>query len=503
MKKLNSLLSLVLCIAMLLAVAGCNSKKPQEAISSDDEDDDWEVIVNEYDTTGENGNDASGGQSGNKTTTPSNGGSAAATANAKNKDFLASLKGLEINIYTQMSEKPTRGTTSGDKYFAVLNKVSKQYGVKINYLSETPGGLQQSILSGKPLANVIGIQDYNFASWLNVGTAADLTKAMKETGITFTEKWYNQDTRKISNLNNKQYAFTSDIYAPSMIVYNKRMIQEAGLTDPIKLYNEGKWNFDEFTRYLKKLNKESSDGTTLIYGLNASTVNSLAAYVMGMNGVDSVIVKDGKMVNNVTNQKAKNALSYIGKWRTVDKVINYYANWKDAFTTFSQGKAAMVFGTKYAFDNIAEYGMKDAVGVVPFPYGPNASAKTEYIYEQLFLNIIPKSEEKNATKILFVMNEIYKELYSLREDNFKSDYRALIRDNTSYELFKNYSLGNKKLKFSNYLISGIIWGDYQAMTNLMNSVSTGNAVETAVGTYSSAITTALNEVWGKWEITGK
>lgn len=495
MKKTKRLLSLVICLAIIFVFAGCGNG--QTASQPDISGEEWETTVIEGDATVTGGNDkvvsGSGAVQGDSDVT---------AALAKNKDFLNSLKGLEINIYTQQQEKPTRGTTTGDRYFAILSKVAKQYDVTINYLEKSPGDLQQSILAGKPAANVIGVQDYNFISWLNAGVAADLTGAMKKTGISFKESWYNPDATKIGNLNNKQYAFNADTYEPYMLMYNKRLLQENGLSDPIGLYNSDEWSFDRLDEYLSKLTKKSSDGNVLIYGMSCTGTPMLGSMLIGMNGTDIITSKDGKLESNINDSKVKRALSYLQEWYYTDRRVTSTVNWQDAFNYFSSGKSAMVLGSKYVFDNMNENNMTDAVGVVPFPYGPDASASTPYSYVQVFMNIIPKSEEKNADKILFIMNEVYKQQYAVRNDDFADSYRTLIRDNDSYNIFKDYSLGTKQMKLSNFNISGLVYEEKDILMNLCLKISTGTAVETTVQTYSSSLETNLDEVWGKWTITG-
>lgn len=502
MKKIKVGVALLLSIAVCAGMTGC---RRTVVITSSEM-----VGANEYTSDSEYSSsdaEASSGstQSPGSKVTVSGG---ANTATATNKNFLNSLKNFEITIYTEQQEKPTRGTTSGDRYFAIINKVAKKYGLTINAFPEnvTLNALQTSILSGKALANVISLRDYNLMSWLNAGVAADLNTAMKETGIDFKSELYNQDIRKFANLNNKQYAFLSGINDVYMIVYNKRLIQEAGLEDPINLYNNGQWTYDKLQEYLKRLTKRSSDGSILIDGLQTTTPNIMIESLVTMNG-GSVIKADaasGKLKSDLNSTKTKEALQYGYNWyNTDDTVSNSGSDWSACMKNFAQAKTAMVLATKYVFETIKEYNLSDAVGVVPFPKGPSNTSGDTLSYCQVFPTIIPKTEEANAGKILFVMNEVYKQLYNVREQDFSDNYRALIRDNASYNIFKEYSLGTKPLQLSYYQLAGITIGDFKALFNFSTAIATGTAVTTAINTYNTSIETALSEVWSKWRITGK
>ena len=490
MKIAKSLLTLILCLAMTMTFTAC--KKSGDGQTSDE----WEYYSVYEDVPGgktENSSNNSSQQSDTgKNTINDNGGNVSSSnvANTNNKDFINSLKGLEITIWTQQQEKPTRGTLSGDKYYAVLDRVAKKYGVTIN---AHPSGisdesLQTSILAGKPQANVISIQDFSLASWLNAGTVAELDTAMEETGIDFTSEIYDQNVRKFTNLNGKQYAFHSDLVDVSLLIYNKRLVQEAGLMDPYELYLNGQWTLDKLTEYLKKLTKTSNDGTVLVRGMQSSA----PAGLIGMLSPSIFTLENGNFVFNGSDLKVQKNLMYITQWYKNDQSVSSAANWREPYINFAQGKTAMVCSTKFAFNYMVENNMTDAVSCVPFPHTGT------YTYQQIFSTIIPKCSQKDASKILFVMNEVYEELYKIREERFDNEFKSLIRDKNSYQLFKDYSLGNKKCDLTYTRLSGVMFDPYPQMQTLGNNLAGGMAVSTSVNSLSQSINASLKEQWGKW-----
>lgn len=440
--------------------------------------------------TGGNGKVTGGG---GKTTSTTKKGQA-----ASNGDFVASLKGLEINIWEMRGEKMERGTTSGDRYYAILNKIGKKYGCTITYKPKTEGDLKTSILSGKPEANVISIQDYVFPAWLTAGVCADLDSAMAQTGIDFSSPWYDKDITAFCNFNGKQNCWNATIREPYMITYNKRMVQEARLADPYSLYEKGQWTYDKLAEYMEKLTKKSASGEVLTNGFMVSTSVSLLMHCIINNGTSAIKVSNGRLVSNLKDKKVTGALE---GFRKMSHLTSSGSKWDDAMIYFAQGKAAMCFATKYVFSTINTYGMTDAVGVVPFPMGPDAGKNAKYGVYQTFPTFIAKTDEKDAAKILYVMDEVYKEHYSYRDQDFYDDFRALIRDNKAYETFKSFSLDASKTELKYDSLAGIVWPPApQAYFNLATSLGT-NAVSTAVNTNDKAFNTGLNDVWGGTQFT--
>lgn len=75
-------------------------------------------------------------------------------------------------------------------------------------------------------------------------------------------------------------------------VYNKKTVQEAGLTDPAELFAKGEWTWDAFQEMLQSFvnadnEKYGIDSWWYEFGLIATT------------GVPAVEIKDGKLVSNI------------------------------------------------------------------------------------------------------------------------------------------------------------------------------------------------------------
>ena len=148
MKKTRSIITLILCLCMLFSIVGCGSGDEYEIIESEivitsevpvssteskvesqvesqvESKDDSKVesqVESKDESKVESGVESN---STNSDAQPS-----VVVGGDKNNAFLNSLKGFEINIYTQRAEIPTRGTAAGDRYYAILAKVAKNMDV--------------------------------------------------------------------------------------------------------------------------------------------------------------------------------------------------------------------------------------------------------------------------------------------------------------------------------------------------------------------------------------
>lgn len=93
--------------------------------------------------------------------------------------------------------------------------------------------------------------------------------------------------------NNKHYAAVTQTTGDSIaVIYNRKTMQEAGLDDPAKLYENGEWTWDTFQEMLEKFvdnenGKYGIDGWWFEFGL----INTI--------GVPPIGIEDGKLVSHI------------------------------------------------------------------------------------------------------------------------------------------------------------------------------------------------------------
>lgn len=151
----------------------------------------------------------------------------------------------------------------------------------------------------------------------------------------------------------------------AVIFYNKNIFENEGADDPAKLYADGKWNWDNFTRLAKQLTntKEkrygyASDYPYLFFGMNKTSMLKLDA--------------QSRYVLNIDDPALTQSLEMLQDSRYTSKWSGYEG---DPQTTFFKGSAAMIGDFQWMDAQILEardFGLADfEYGVVPMPTGPN------------------------------------------------------------------------------------------------------------------------------------
>ncbi|MDE6035522.1 MAG: ABC transporter substrate-binding protein [Ruminococcus sp.] len=94
--------------------------------------------------------------------------------------------------------------------------------------------------------------------------------------------------------NGRHYIISTRIAGDNCgVIYNRKTVREAGLSDPAELYADGKWNWDTFEEMLKKFTDTENqrygiDGWWFEFGLIATT------------GIAPVSMENGKLVSNIS-----------------------------------------------------------------------------------------------------------------------------------------------------------------------------------------------------------
>ncbi len=159
------------------------------------------------------------------------------------------------------------------------------------------------------------------------------------------------------------------IAGPSVCViyYNKEIFENEGIDDPLELYNNGEWNFDNLMRIAKELTYNNNSGQRWGLACNYPYI------FFGANATSMVKLDDNyKYKLNITDTNLAYSLGIIqDAWHT-----SKWQGWNgDPWSTFYTGSAAMLADYQWVEANILqaqEYGMCDfEYGVVPMASGPN------------------------------------------------------------------------------------------------------------------------------------
>ena len=427
--------------------------------------------------------------------------------------FVNSLKGYNLTVYYPWQPE-SKGSIAELKKTALdcMSNVEKEFGVTIkedgkfdNYNETLTAKLTAN--NKKSLAQIYQVQNFNYASYFKNNYMCDLTIAMAKSGVDFKDPWYVQDANAFFNVNNKQFAWIATdaeyVFPNAIIVYNKTLVKNKKLTDPVKLAQQGKWTWDTIIKYANKLD-DSSKGIT---GFGTVSASQMLEQMLAQKGTALVNVKKGKSpTTNISNQKVKDTLSTLYTWCKKGGPCDTFANhdWTYAKTQFAAGKVALMAGGHDLIQTLrTSKKTTDEFGLVQFPT-PTGSKKFVNTTGPHFAVFIPSVWKDDAAKILFLRNEMYRQNYRYAQRNFTYQWNKYFQDNDTLEYACNikYARNNNTTKFcwTSVCEKSGEPGSGTVISAVLNSSS--NNVQTAVSQNLDRIQKAYSKMWDGFKITG-
>lgn len=368
---MKKIVSLLLAAFMVVSVCGCKS-------TGDDTSDIVSYITTEEEILidGETAGTTSGGTTASGGTTNSGGGTSGLTnSNAPSVDNLDF--GGQTFTKTIIGSIP-QSTMRRKEAF------EKKYNCKIKLVSlkwETYNSqVATAMASGNPY-DICGIASYNWPEAGVQGLFEPLNQYLNDSDLydPNTGIGIDMNNSKDFELDGKLYGVSthSDVYVPMLQVlyYNKLMFKDAGLEDPLKLWENGKWTWDKLFEYGKAVTNASKGKYLMGQEFNMTT------WVLS-NGFNYTKTSNGKVTQNLSDQLYLDSLKkgyefyskYVGPKGYSDDPTEFY---NGNYYMFCQVSS---YGTYYMYDSIVKssaFGKNfDNLGVVPFPYGPNNTGKT-------------------------------------------------------------------------------------------------------------------------------
>ncbi len=113
--------------------------------------------------------------------------------------------------------------------------------------------------------------------------------------VNFEDMLWKDEVGAMSNymLGDSYYALSLGAYSPVEMIYNKKIIREAGLTDPIELYKKGEWTWGKYEEYIAQISGDSNgDGLVDIFGSDQHLMSH--CYLTSM-GTGITKIEEGKI----------------------------------------------------------------------------------------------------------------------------------------------------------------------------------------------------------------
>jgi ABC-type glycerol-3-phosphate transport system substrate-binding protein len=360
--------------------------------------------------------------------------------------------GITVKLAWAWPAKYLEPSDETDRFNARVAEVEEKLNVKFEWVTIEGGEFWDKMvantLAGDNYGSVMYTNPSYFAGWINAGIVADLGPIAESLNMDLSDPSWDSVTRTMSTYDGKQYGldkFVKEVNGG--LIFNKRLIEEAGLVSPYEHVKNGTWNWETFEQYAKALTVVGADGTTTQWGFSSMTPQCIA---------DSLILSnDGELVDISTDiptvitdsENTLEALSLYQKMITVDKTIRIGdpADWESNIKAYAESSVAMFLAEQWVIDYINTMEPED-FGYVYFPMGPKA---TDYVSTVGYFNFwIPSTipfEEQQAALLTYSMlfDNLYPELtleefYQIKGEQYANDEEgaAIYSDIQTRDLFK-------------------------------------------------------------------
>ncbi len=208
----------------------------------------------------------------------------------------------------------TKGDPEKDSWTRVRESAKKHYGIDLQPivipLAQQTTRIISMIASGSP-PDIIETQ--KLPGWYPKMCKEGTFVAVNDY-VNFEDMLWKDEVGAMSNymLGDKYYALSLGAYSPVEMIYNKKLIREAGLTDPIELYKKGEWTWDKYEEYIATVSGDSDgDGKVDIFGSDQHLMSHCYLTSMG-TGVTQV--KNGKItLDPITGKSYEKLGTFLNK----------------------------------------------------------------------------------------------------------------------------------------------------------------------------------------------
>ena len=132
--------------------------------------------------------------------------------------------------------------------------------------------------------------------------------------VNFEDLLWKDEVNTMSNykIGDNYYALSLGAYTPNEMIYNKKIISDAGLTDPVELYKKGEWTWGKLEEYIEKLCGDT-DGDYAVDLFGTDNYPMSHCYLTSL-GTGVTQFKDGKItLDPITGKNYETLADFLNK----------------------------------------------------------------------------------------------------------------------------------------------------------------------------------------------
>jgi len=293
---------------------------------------------------------------------------------------------------------PASGTLIGDRLLAHYDAVAKQFSCSI-----VTEDMLSSKISTRISANAAANIKFADLVQTDAVTVSRLYKANYLTALedipaidAESEKWGLASQREFMTFNGKSYGFyglwlgASFPTVSGVTLYNRDMLDEYNIEDPMELYEKGDWTWSSFLNIAKRVTLDTGDdsGTYAMASPNAAYPDFITSAIASNGGTRYVYSEEGIPSCGYNDYPTLDALTWVRSLVSEYSLayplkMNYDNGYLDVLA-FTNGRTAFLVTNSYvgicAEPDYPLETFEDACGWLPFPIGPSAEEGTSSSY---------------------------------------------------------------------------------------------------------------------------
>lgn len=388
-----------------------------------------------------------------------------------------------------------------DRFIARIEELNAKYNVKFEYRKgpeDYYDNMVTTIMAGEAYGDLLFAFPWDFSNWVKAGAAKDITDLVAELGLDLSA--YNPAATEEGTIGGRIYGLNKEkSEVNSMIAFNKRLVEEAGLESPYELVKRGEWDFAALKKYAKAMTKFDANGVNTQWGLSSFDAPWLAVTMIYANFGSVVDFSGEAPVLSMDAPNALEALNLAAEMATVDKsifVTQLGAEWDTAVKMFTGGQIGMLRSEQWIIDCFNAWNMEDDFGLVPFPMGPQATAFIDDISSQAVYFIPSNVDDEHAKAALLYYDELYNDLYPelSQEEKAVTKFTRYCRDEESVANMANIYYGGMT-KSTGIYKAGVTM---ENINDIMYAIYAGTSTPAAViAEKKPAIQAVIDEIYKK------
>ena len=161
------------------------------------------------------------------------------------------------------------------------------------------------------------------------------------------------------------------LFGGGILFYNKRILAEAGLEDPMRLWQRGEWTYNKVLEYAIKTTKRDSNGRPLQYGVNTPPS---PFYIGVLQAFGGKLFSDDLQRCVIDSPESIRAMDWIASLRWKHKVAPTPAQGANSAFGFETGKLAMAFDYIGMSARYRKVVTRFDWDICPMPLGPKGDS---------------------------------------------------------------------------------------------------------------------------------